>query len=174
MLKLEGLGIETKSGLFFAAAGFVFSFIIGFVSGISFSVVILRSVITALVFSFIGYVAVIILKRYVPEIYEMLSIQDDSRQSDVTEQRVENGNSFTQDDEAFVPEEESGDNSGFKGFDDKSYERLTSVQDQGLNSELNVSAGKMGKHIIMEDQFSGYEPKLIADAVRTMMSKDKE
>jgi hypothetical protein len=64
--------------------------------------------------------------------------------------------------------------SEFKELNNQSYERLTSVEDQGLNNELNVSEGKMGKHIIMQDEFNGYEPKLIAEAVRTMMGKDKE
>lgn len=174
MLKLEGLGIETKSGLIFAAAGFALSFITGFAAGISFSVVIIRSIITALVFSFIGYSAVIIFRKYVPEVYEIISNPEESDQADANDQRGEDGDNFTRDDDTFVSMEEAEDDSGFTGFDDKSYERLSSVQDQGLNSELNVSEGKMGKHIIVKDQFNGYEPKLMADAVRTMMSKDKE
>ncbi len=174
MLKLKGLGIEIKSGLFFAVVGFLFSFITGFVAGISFSVVILRSVITALIFSFLGYVAVIIIRKYVPEIYEMFFMQEDSAQEEATEQRAENGDGFTRADEIIESAEESGDNSGFRGLDDQSYERLTSVQNQELDSDLNISAGKMGNHIIIQDQFNGYEPKLMADAVRTMMSKDKE
>ncbi len=174
MLKLEGLGIEIKSGLFFAVAGFVFSFITGFVAGISFSVVILRSLVTALIFSFLGYAAVIVLRKYVPEMYEMLSVQEASNQDEVVAQKGESEDSFVRGGETFEPVEESGDSSGFTGLDDQSYERLTSVQNQDLNNELNVAEGKMGNHIIMQDQFSGYEPKLIADAVRTMMSKDKE
>ena len=174
MVKIEGLGIETKSGLFFAVAGFVFSFITGFVTGISFSVVILRSVITMLIFSFLGYAAVIILRKYVPEIYEMLSMQEDSGQAEAVDQRGRNEESFPRSEETFESAKESGDSSGFTGLDDQSYERLTSAQNQDSGSDFDVAAGKMGNHIIMQDQFSGYEPKLIADAVRTMMSKDKE
>ena len=48
------------------------------------------------------------------------------------------------------------------------------VNDSGLDSVLNTSGGKLGKHIIVENQLNSYEPKLMAQAIRTMMSKDKD
>lgn len=172
MVKLEGMTIELKAGIFFSFAGFFLSFLTGFVTGIDFSVVITRSLITAAVFAGIGFGALMVIKNFVPELYEILSgasaveeFEDVTDSPAVTEE-------FTETDDSGLASE-AGD-SGFTGFDDSSYERLSSVSDQGLNSELNVSQGKMGKHIIMSDQFNGYEPKIIADAVRTMMSKDKE
>jgi hypothetical protein len=174
MLKLEGFGIEIKAGLLFGITGFALSFITGFVSGVSFSVVIIRSAITVLVFSGIGFAVLMILKNYVPEMYEILS---DSGNSEEAAVHKPDGNiSEIYSDNNGLSESMEGEtaSSEFKELDDQSYERLTSVENQGLNSELNVSEGKMGKHIIMQDEFNGYEPKLIAEAVRTMMGKDKE
>lgn len=179
MLKLEGLGIETKTGLFFGIIGFVLSFVTGFISGISFSVVLIRSLVAVLVFTGIGFAVLMVLKKYVPEIYEVLSASGDSA-SGYSEETVvhdleESGSAIYSDKVSGSEKDDAGSSdSGFQELDNQSYERLTSVEDQGLNSELNISEGKMGKHIIMQDQFSEYEPKLIADAVRTMMGKDKE
>jgi len=174
MLKFKGLGIETKTGLLFGVTGFILSFITGFISGISFSVVIIRSAVTILVFTGIGFAVLMVLKKYVPEIYEVLSGSGDSDEAVVYEQNESVSDVYSDDTGLSETMENSTVTPEFKELDNQSYERLSSVEDQGLNSELNVSEGKMGKHIIMEDQFNGYEPKLIADAVRTMMSKDKE
>jgi hypothetical protein len=174
MLKLEGLGIETKAGLFFGITGFMLSFITGFISGISFSVVVIRSVITVLVFTGIGFAVLMILKKYVPEIYKVLSDSGNSEEALVHDPEGESPEIFSDNND--FPESMEGETaaSEFKELDGKSYERLSSMEDPGLGGELNVSEGRMGKHIIVEDQFNGYEPKLIAEAVRTMMSKDKE
>ena len=172
MVKLEGMTIEVKAGAIFAVTGFFLSFIIGFVSGIDFSVVLIRSLITAVVFAGIGFGVIMVIKNFVPELYEVLAGTGSSEEFEEVPDTSGGSEEFTGMDNA-VSESET-DGSGFTGFDDSSYERLSSVSDQGLNSELNVSEGKMGKHIIMSDQFNGYEPKIIADAVRTMMSKDKE
>jgi hypothetical protein len=174
MLKLEGLGIETKAGLLFGVTGFVLSFITGFVSGVSFSVVIIRSVITVLVFSGIGFAVLMILKKFVPEMYEILASSGNSEEAAVHEPDLNRSERYSDNNGLSESLDDETPSSEFREMDDQSYERLTSVEDQGLNSELNVSEGKMGKHIIMQDEFNGYEPKLIADAVRTMMSKDKE
>ena len=174
MLKLQGLGIETKAGLLFGVTGFVLSFITGFISGVSFSVVIIRSVITVLVFTGIGFAVLMILKKYVPEMYEVLSDSGDSGEAAVHEPDGNSSEIYSDNNGLSESMEVETASSEFKELNDQSYERLTSVEDQGLNNELNVSAGKMGKHIIMQDEFNGYEPKLIDEAVRIMMGKDKE
>ena len=63
---------------------------------------------------------------------------------------------------------------GFSEFTAKDYDRLQTVNDSGLDSALSSSSGKLGKHIIVENQFNSYEPKLMAMAIKTMMSKDKD
>jgi len=172
MVKLERMTIELRAGIFFAFAGFFLSFLTGFVSGIVFSVVITRSLITSALFAAIGFGVIMIIKKYVPEFYEILSGAAAAEEfEDLSEPAHGSGGDAEDYDSGTVSKAEEA---GFTGFDDSSYERLSSVSDQGLNSELNVSQGKMGKHIIMSKQFNGYEPKIIADAVRTMMSKDKE
>lgn len=172
MVKLEGVGVETKTVIIFGFAGFFLSFITGFAAGIDFSVVITRSLITSVIFSCIGFGVIMVIKNYVPELYEILAGGSGAAEFEEVSGVADGSTEFSEmEGSGSVPET---DDSGFTGFDDSSYEKLSSVTDQGLNSELNVSAGKMGKHIIMSDQFNGYEPKIIADAVRTMMSKDKE
>ena len=66
------MGIEQKYGAVFGLAAFILSLLTGLVSGVSFSITIIRSLIMAPVFFIVGYGTVTVLKKYVPEIYEAL------------------------------------------------------------------------------------------------------
>jgi hypothetical protein len=46
----------------------------------------------------------------------------------------------------------------------------------GNDNMFDTTGGKLGKHIVVDKSSNGfgYEPKVMAEAIRTMMSKDKD
>jgi len=54
------------------------------------------------------------------------------------------------------------------------YEHLDTPVTTAMDDSLNISQGKMGKHVVVNEKFVKYEPKVMAQAVRTMMRKDEE
>lgn len=170
------MGIEQKYGAVFGSAAFILSFLTGLVSGVSFSITIIRSLIMAPVFFIVGYGTITVLKKYVPEIYEALAAAGNKSsesglegQAEVNLSDIEPG---TAADEDGVSGMEKGEQ--FTEFTQKDFDRYKTTEDSGLDAAFNTSGGKMGKHIIVQEQFNSYEPKIMAQAIRTMMSKDKD
>jgi hypothetical protein len=169
----EQMGIEQKYGAVFGLAAFIFSFLTGLVSGVSFSVTVIRSLIMAPVFFIVGYGIITVLKKYVPEIYEALAAAGKSGESGLEGQAEINLSDIEPGADEYG---ESGKEKGeeFTEFTQKDFDRYKTTEDSGLDTALNTSGGKMGKHIIVQEQFNSYEPKIMAQAIRTMMSKDKD
>jgi len=181
MAQLSGLSIEYRSGLLLGLLALVLSVLTGLISGIGFVVILIRALIMVPVFVAVGYGTIIILKKYVPEIYDVLvnvkkdEGPDQGQENYLAIQDLDSESSeFSGDinaetsDEGYA--EQKGDN----------FSRLDTINDSGLDDELggntaDPETGKMGKHVVVdESKFEGYEPSLMAEAVRTMMSKDKE
>ncbi len=168
MIKFGELGIELKSGMIFSALALVLSVIAGLAGGVPGGMVLFRSLVITPVFFVVGFGIILIIKKFVPEVYEMLS------NPAISEDPAENVD-ITGDFSAGISEDMSEkSDTGFSEFTEKDYDRLQTVNDSGLDSALNSSNGKLGKHIIVENQFNSYEPKLMAMAIKTMMSKDKD
>jgi len=172
----EQMGIEQKYGAVFGAAAFILSFLTGLVSGVSFSVTIIRSLIMAPVFFIVGYGTVAVLKKFVPEIYEALVAAGEKRSESGPEGQAEINLSDIEPGTDADEYGESGKDKGeeFTEFTQKDFDRYKTTEDSGLDAAFNASGGKMGKHIIVQEQFNSYEPKIMAQAIRTMMSKDKD
>ena len=73
MIKFGELGIELKSGMIFSAIALVLSVIAGFAGGVPGGMVLFRSLVITPVFFVVGFGIILIIKKFVPEIYEMLS-----------------------------------------------------------------------------------------------------
>ena len=172
----EQLGIEQKYGAVLGAAAFILSLLTGLIAGVSFSVTIIRSFIMIPVFFIVGYGIVTILKKYVPEIYEALTIAGEkageSGLEGQTEVNLSDIESDVNSDAYDASEKEKSEE--FTEFTQKDFDRYKTSEDSGLDASSNASGGKMGKHIIVQEQFNSYEPKIMAQAIRTMMSKDKD
>jgi len=187
MKQFGELSVELKSGIVFSVAAFVFSILAGIAGKVPVGMILLRAVLMAPVFFAAGFGMILVVKKYVPEVYEVLSdlkisTEDSSEKIEIPVEPVESVR------EVFTEKPDPG----FSEFTEKDYERLQTVRDSdkiqavrdsdnlqsagdsGLDSVLNSSAGKLGKHIIVENQLNSYEPKLMAQAIRTMMSKDKD
>ncbi len=169
MIKIGELGIELKSGMMFSALALVLSVIAGLAGSVPGGMVLFRSLVITPVFFIVGFGIVLVIKNFVPEIYEILSnpvvSEDPAEKVDIT-------GDFSSGSSEDISEKSD---TGFSEFTEKDYDRLQTVNDSGLDSALSSSDGKLGKHIIVnENQFNSYEPKLMAMAIKTMMSKDKD
>ena len=187
MIQFGELGVEFKSGIIFALTALIFSIISGFAGGVPAGMIFFRALLITPVFFIVGLGIVLVIKNFVPEVYEILSSLKGS-----TEDSAEKVEISIDSPENVYDEVPENTDSGFSEFTEKDYERLQTVKDtdriqavkdsettqtvndSGLDSVLNTSGGKLGKHIIVENQLNSYEPKLMAQAIRTMMSKDKD
>jgi len=169
MIQFGELGIELKSGILFSISALVFSLLAGLAGGVNAGMVFFRALIITPVFFVVGFGILLVIKKFVPEVYELLSSISLSSEDSVEKVEIPLDNSGNTDDE--VPEKSD---SGFSEFTEKDYDRLQTVKDIDFDGALNPSNGKLGKHIIVENQLNSYEPKLMALAIRTMMSKDKD
>ncbi len=199
MIQVGELGVEFKSGVLFAIFSLVFSILAGFAGGVPLIMILIRALIITPVFFIVGYAIVLVIKKFVPEVYEAISNLKGSPEDAAEKVEI----SFDSADSAYpsdsnespgypVDEGSVKPDSGFSEFTEKDYERLQTVKDSdriqtvkdydkmqtvndsGLDSVLHNSGGKLGKHLIVENQLNSYEPKIIAQALRTMMSKDKD
>ncbi len=168
MFRISGLSFEFRTGLFFGFFALVLSLITGIVSGIGFGTILLRVLFALPLFILVGYVAIWVFKKYVPEFYEaLLLIKKRDKEDSGSQESDEGTDSFG--DESDINSRDIGDEN--EGED--SQVLGDSKLDDTLGSDLE--SGKMGKHVVVDsNQFEGYEPSLMAEAVRTMMSKDED
>lgn len=172
MIHVSELGLEFKSGILFCITALVLSIIAGLAGRVPFVMILYRSFIITPVFFGVGFGILIIIKTYVPEVYEMMAnLKLPKINSDQSDQKEEvpvdiNSSKFVESAEKPDPE--------FSEFTEKDYDRLQTINDSGLDSSLNATDRKLGKHIIVENQLNAYEPKIMAQAIRTMMNKDKD
>jgi hypothetical protein len=183
MISIRSISLEYKATVIFAVLALVLSLVTGMGVGIRLSVVVLRSVILCAVFAGIGFGICVIMRKFVPEVYQFLA-------SFAGAQPVV---------EAGVPdigllgaegEETAGGETAPAGVDAEAGEpasvespgAFTELEKEGLEhystspggTSVNTRSGKLGKHILEKEKMAKYEPKIMAQAVRTMMSKDRE
>ncbi len=174
---MKNIFLEQKSALLFGSGAFLLSMGIGFISGVRWNVVLLRSAIITAVFAGIGFGICMILKKFVPEFYEALaalsnlngSASDDGAAGSV-ESVNGGGEGVPQSSEGEVqpltaPEE-------FRELDRDDLAGYTTLP--GGGEAVNTRAGKLGKHILEKEKLAKYEPKIMAQAVRTMMNRERE
>ena len=199
MPALKNISVEYKATAFFGMCALVLSFLIGIIAGVSGAVVAVRSVVLTVVFSVLGFAVVAIIKKFVPEVYALISKGpgtssidvniEDNAEGETASTGPEFNQGISEEEPAGEPEIESEPvetaassslavKSEFSEFKDDDFPKMHSTggsADSGLNVTLNSSESKkFGKHIMVQDEFFQYEPKVMAEAVRTMMKKDED
>ena len=164
---MTGLTAEVKSAAVFAAAALVLSFVTGIAAGNKLASALVTSVILALVFAAIGYGAVVVLRRFVPEIIEALgSAARGSGEFDDLSVAPEAGAAAERAVDAGqeIPERKSDEKleKEFTPFGNGDFKNLGST----------TGDGKLGTHFVKEQKTVKYEPKIIAEAIRTMIRRD--
>ena len=185
MINVKNLQFEYKSGLVLGITGFVISLLLGFVSGNSIEVILFRVLIFTILFAFLGYGSFFIIKKYVPEIYQVFSALDNK-----TEHKSNTGNTDESNEKILtenIPEtkekQETSTESEVKPAqeftelsNDITPELNVPDADKTLNDEiLNSPVEEMNKTAqkLLKDNNIKYEPKIAAQAIRTMMKRDE-
>ena len=162
--------IEFKSGIIFAIIAFVLSIIAGVVGSVPVGMIVFRSLFVIPLFFLVGFCVLFVFKKFVPEVYEEFLNFNRTAENDTAEGSVEDVDiSFNDMEETAGGFSKSGEGN-FTEFTENDYGRVHSTNDNASGT----AGGKLGKHIIVDSQLSGYEPKVMAEAIRTMMSKDQD
>jgi hypothetical protein len=182
MISIRSISLWYKTAAVFSLLALVLSLITGFIAGIRWEVVLLRSAILMLVFAGIGFGASAILRKFVPEVYQLLSSlagegqaagsgEPDIGMEEVGAEMAGAGESAPAYDDAsgvVPPEAPAGD------FAELEKEGLAHYSTASGETAVHTRSGKLGKHILEKEKMAKYEPKIMAQAVRTMMIKDRD
>lgn len=183
MISLKQISLEYKTSALLGCIALILSFLTGLIAGISWSVVILRTFILMLVFAAIGYGAATVLKIFVPEVYNLLVTssaqgpKETPAKQSVTEPAADGeAKSAPAEEEAAeiaaMPDISIAEAPAAESFKELEKENLAHFSTAKETGAVNTGAGKLGKHILEKEKLAKYEPKIMAQAVRTMMSKD--
>lgn len=173
MVSLKSIQWEYKFALYLGVAALVLSPVAGIISGNPPFTVILRALIFGVVFAGIGFGVVTVIKKFIPELYEAVFVGN-SVSDDGVDEDLENGMSQIDDSEmsnSSLTESYDASPDSEGGEVDYSTDNGESVN-TGDHLD-NPNSSKMGKHIL-EEKGMEFEPKVMAEAIRTMMSKDDE
>jgi len=170
MIDLKTIDIKIKTSAVFGVSALVLSLFLGLVSGVPIVTVLIRSLIMTVAFSGLGFVIIFIITKFVPEFKQIVSskgsLEDIDISDDLSESDVDLGENLSDD----VPGKDADIDDSFTELNKESFPDVTdsvAAAESGSNN--------LGKHIVkIEDGFNKFEPKLMAEAVRTMMSKDED
>ena len=176
------LTLEKKFVIIFSSLAFALSFVLGIFSNNPVSVIVMRAFLFTLLFAILSVVSLFVLKKYVPEIYGAVFLN--SSETDVTEAEISNV-SLSEDDDnasqiekpAALPDENASDveQESFQEAQEATETKKPIVQPFVPTSVDSLSSSESianSKHL--EEQSLQFQPKIMAEAVRTMLSKDKE
>lgn len=189
MISLDKINIEYKSTALFGLTALFLSFIVGFLAGVRWNIVILRSIVLMAVFGAIGFGICVILKKFVPEVYGVLTSLPPTGTEETADNEPDIDAPATVDTAYAGEDEKLGSDDKLSSapspdvkegprtdeFRELEKEGLTQYSTaSGAGSGVHTPSGKLGKHILEKEKLAKYEPKIMAQAVRTMMGKDRE
>jgi hypothetical protein len=179
---MRNLNLELRFTLLFGGAALLLSSIIGAIAGVIAYTILFRSLLLAFVFAAMGWLSVFVLKKYVPELYDFLNqtigpaeaeLSNTELSSDSEEMELNTAGAVSESDEEFPAASVSEKyNDGFEELNSSNFNRF-STEGKGIDG-IDLDTGKLGKHIIEKNTMNRYEPKIMAQAVRTMMSRDAD
>ncbi len=176
MQLLQNISLEYRIGLIFGVTALLFTLLVGIISGIRINVIAVRLLIMAPVYALMGTGIIMIIKKFVPEFYEFFNREiPEGTDADSGAGGAEEEESSLSDGgrEETVPEEGE-----FREMDTDDLPRVETGEapdlENSLDNPLDVSQGKLGRHIVATEKVAKYEPKVMAEAVRTMMSRDED
>ena len=163
----EKLGWEIKFPVILSLVSFFLSLIAGIVSGNPAGVVFFRAILFAVIFGVAAAAGLYVLKKYVPEIYDVIFSNLPSKETIEADISPETPQSGVVEGEYLQAGTESSEYSG------DAEEAKPAFVPSGLDSITSSDGTSMGKHVL-EEKGLKYQPKIMAEAIRTMMSKDTE
>lgn len=171
MINVADLQTEVKAGAVFGAVALFLSFSIGLLAGNGIADVMVRSLILTIMFALLGYGVTSVVRKFVPEVMEIRPLPAEKTEAPAVPQGEERMEQVKTEEVPNVEEpadtaETPGTGSGFVPFKESDFAKV--------DANLNIEQGKLGKHIIVNEKKMKYEPKIMAQAIRTMISRDKE
>ncbi len=180
LTQIKYLGIELKVTFFFGVTSLILSLLVGLLAGNGIGNALVTSLTMMLVFSVLGYAIVFVLKRFVPEVFETLQSSQPAEEMPAAggrfERNIGDGGEEVREMQSETVSEEQ-DLAGLEGPKRSTgidFEPMDKAELKRFNSRADVSEGKMGKHIVVNEKKIKYEPKIVAEAIRTMMKRDNE
>ncbi len=176
MINIGEINIEYKITILFGLGAMVLSFLIGLLAGNAILLVILRTLIFTCAFSAIGFAGLYVIKKYVPEMYEIFdsNYTGQGKSYSSVEENNEDVDMNMQEESALESKDEIDDTKN--ETDDMNEGPVTTERVDISESDIHL------KEIENENNrldFSGntkqnlkYEPKIAAQAIRTMMKRD--
>jgi hypothetical protein len=183
MVSIDSLKIEYKAGAVLGGTALILSSIVGMAAGNTVLYTFGRALFLGIVFAFLGTGLTLLLRKYVPELFEAFregSFGDTAVPADGTPKEEPSTfsagvSSFDASSPVTSTDVSSPDSSG--GENTSEFVPLgdfAAGQKQYGDEHLDTAKGSRstGKHLL-EEKGMKYEPKIIAEAIRTMMSKDQ-
>jgi hypothetical protein len=166
--------------------GLVLSFLVGIFSGNSIYTIIFRAFITAILLSIVVFACLIILKKFVPEIYQIVNLININENTDIN---VENS-SIKVEKKVESNDNENTNSTNIEGNASSTSDETLNVsrKDTDLESEFNAvdkqtndysslntddQVPSMNSQDFFKNEKIKYEPKIAAQAIRTMMKRDE-
>ncbi|MBN2040966.1 MAG: hypothetical protein JW864_13055 [Spirochaetes bacterium] len=178
MVNYKNFAIEYITALIFGVLGLLLSLFAGFISGNKIISVFVRSVIITIGFAFIGYICLIIVKKFVPEIYQVFSNINENKEVNLNNDRDNSKGSEIDSaenmPETSIAEADSGTETRVPDVElEDQFNTLEKEQaGESFLSKDKVDAGTASKSFSREKNIT-YEPKIAAQAIRTMMKRDE-
>ncbi|MDH7553332.1 MAG: hypothetical protein QHH74_06745 [Spirochaetota bacterium] len=178
--KMFRISLEGKVSIIFGILAFFVSLLFGIIAGNKISILFSRVLFFTVIYAAIGYGSLLIIKRLVPEVYEILNQSFEFSQKNVSQEEyvsVKPDETSEVREESATRDEEYTAETSVSGTSDSSYnEVFTPLEAKDFTnlSTKDSKPKKMGKHIVLDDKKIQYEPKIMAEAIRTMLKRDKD
>lgn len=178
--KMSKIPLEGKVSIIFGILAFFVSLFFGIMVGNRIGILLGRVLFFTVIYSAIGYGSLLIIKRLVPEVYEILNQSFEFSKKDISQEEyvsVKPDETSTVQEESATRDEEYTGQTSVSGTSDTSYsEVFTPLEAKDFTnlSTKDSKPKKMGKHIVLDDKKIQYEPKIMAEAIRTMLKRDKD
>jgi hypothetical protein len=178
--KMFKISLEVKVSILFGILAFFVSLLFGIMVGNKIGILFGRVLSFTVLYAAIGYGSLVIIKRLVPEVYEILNQSFELSKRKVSQEEYV---TVKPDETNTVQEEAATGDDGYtadtlvSGTADTSYnEVFTPLESKDFTnlSTKDSKPKKMGKHIVLDDKKIQYEPKIMAEAIRTMLKRDKD
>ncbi|MCU0844475.1 MAG: hypothetical protein MUC76_06055 [Spirochaetes bacterium] len=178
MMNIGDIELEYRSGALFGIVALLLSLTAGIAAGNGAGQVVGRSLVLMLVFAALGYIAIYVFRKYVPEVYEVLKAMPGLRVSEEGLKELPDEDRPATTDG--ISAEEATPDSGTEaetasGVTPARTDAFVPLQESDFTaySSARPEQGKLGKHFF-EQKNIRYEPKIMAEAIRTMIARDKE
>lgn len=174
MMNMGDIQLEYRSGALFGIVALVLSVLAGAFAGNGAGHVIGRSLVLMFVFAALGYIAIYVIRKYVPEVFEALTAMSGNQVGDegLKELPAEDRPSPVAEAPADIARPDDGTEAGAAPARPEAFVPFQEG-DFTAYSSAKPEQGKLGKHFFEQKNIK-YEPKIMAEAIRTMIARDKE